>query len=198
MKAGIFTGVYARMTSIAGKAGMMDEMMGRIADECEEEVDEKLSSMIAVLEPTLVIILSVIVGTILLSVMLPLLGIMSGLLGGMLCGEKKERERFYHGKQRHHFGISVCPFCCLYVSAVLFFSGFERLSDTTRRRQKESLEKCTLAWCDAVLCAGRTHYPETLDDLTENCGIQYDKKQFFIDYQIAGANILPDITVIER
>lgn len=79
VKAGIFTGVYARMTSIAGKAGMMDEMMGRIADECEEEVDEKLSSMIAVLEPTLVIILSVIVGTILLSVMLPLLGIMSGL-----------------------------------------------------------------------------------------------------------------------
>ena len=74
VKAGIFTGVYARMTSIAGKAGMMDEMMGRI-----EEVDEKLSSMIAVLEPTLVIILSVIVGTILLSVMLPLLGIMSGL-----------------------------------------------------------------------------------------------------------------------
>ena len=61
------------------EAGMMDEMMGRIADECEEEVDEKLSSMIAVLEPTLVIILSVIVGTILLSVMLPLLGIMSGL-----------------------------------------------------------------------------------------------------------------------
>ena len=60
VKAGIFTGVYARMTSIAGKAGMMDEMMGRIADECEEEVDEKLSSMIAVLEPTLVIILSVI------------------------------------------------------------------------------------------------------------------------------------------
>lgn len=79
VKAGIFTGVYARMTSIAGKAGMMDEMMGRIADECEEEVDEKISSMIAVLEPTLVIILSVIVGTILLSVMLPLLGIMSGL-----------------------------------------------------------------------------------------------------------------------
>ena len=79
VKAGIFTGVYARMTSIAGKAGMMDEVMGRIADECEEEVDEKLSSMIAVLEPTLVIILSVIVGTILLSVMLPLLGIMSGL-----------------------------------------------------------------------------------------------------------------------
>jgi calcineurin-like phosphoesterase family protein len=28
--------------------------------------------------------------------------------------------------------------------------------------------------------------------------LKFDKKQFFIDYQIAGANILPDITVIER
>ena len=73
------TDIIKELDSTAGKAGMMDEMMGRIADECEEEVDEKLSSMIAVLEPTLVIILSVIVGTILLSVMLPLLGIMSGL-----------------------------------------------------------------------------------------------------------------------
>lgn len=79
IKGDVFTGVYARMVSIAGKAGMMDEVMGEIADQCEEEVDENLSSMIAVLEPTLVIILSVIVGTILLSVMLPLLGIMSGL-----------------------------------------------------------------------------------------------------------------------
>ena len=88
---------------------------------------------------------------------------------------RKERERFYHGKRQHplrNFCLSLLLFVCI---CSAFFSGFERLSDTTRRRQKESL-----------------------DDLTENCGIQYDKKQFFIDYQIAGANILPDITVIER
>lgn len=78
-EANIFTGVYARMVSIAGKTGMMDEIMGRIADEYGEEVDEKVHAFIAALEPTLVIVLSVIVGTILLSVMLPLLGIMSGL-----------------------------------------------------------------------------------------------------------------------
>lgn len=75
----IFTGVYARMVSIAGKTGMMDEIMGQIADEYGEEVDEKVQAFISALEPTLVIVLSVIVGTILLSVMLPLLGIMSGL-----------------------------------------------------------------------------------------------------------------------
>ena len=41
-------------------------------------------------------------------------------------------------------------------------------------------------------------YPETLQELKDTCGIQYDTALFFVDYQIAGANILPDITVIER
>ena len=67
------------MTSIAGKSGMMDEVMEQIADRSEEELNERITSFLAVLEPTLVIILSVIVGIILLSVMLPLLGIMAGL-----------------------------------------------------------------------------------------------------------------------
>lgn len=76
---GIFTGLYARMASIANKSGRLDEVMDKIARQYEEEIDAKLSSIIAVLEPTLVIVLSVIVGSILLSVMLPLLGIMAGL-----------------------------------------------------------------------------------------------------------------------
>ena len=29
-------------------------------------------------------------------------------------------------------------------------------------------------------------------------GIRYDTDLFFVDYQIGGANLLPDITVIER
>lgn len=78
-QAKILTGVYARMADIAGRTGMMDEMMGKLSDQMEEEIDEKIGSFIAMLEPTLVILLSVIVGTILLSVMLPLLGILAGL-----------------------------------------------------------------------------------------------------------------------
>ena len=111
----------------------------------------------------------------------------------MLCGEKNGNG-FITENGSVHFEISVCPFCCI---CSAFFSGFERLSDTARRRQKESLENAL--WRGVTqYYALEGHYPETLDDLTENCGIQYDKKQFFIDYQIAGANILPDITVIER
>lgn len=75
----IFTGVYTRMASLAGKAGIMDEVMKQIAGQYEEEVDTKISSFISILEPTLVIILSIIVGIILFSVMFPLMGIMAGL-----------------------------------------------------------------------------------------------------------------------
>lgn len=73
----IFTGAYALMASIAGKAGTMDEAMEKISAEYEYNVNTRINHLIGLLEPTLVIILSVIVGVILFSVMLPLLGIMS-------------------------------------------------------------------------------------------------------------------------
>lgn len=79
LSAGVFSGIYARMTSIGSKTGALDEVMQDIADKYQEEIDQKFTSMIATLEPTLVIILSLIVGMILLSVMLPLMGIMSSL-----------------------------------------------------------------------------------------------------------------------
>lgn len=78
-KAGIFTGLYARMASIGDRTGALDEVMQEIADRYQEEIDLKFTGIIGALEPTLVIILSLIVGMILLSVMLPLMGIMSSL-----------------------------------------------------------------------------------------------------------------------
>lgn len=79
LDAGIFTGIYARMTSIGAKAGVLDEVMSDIAIKYQEEIDQRITNLISTLEPTLVIILSLIVGMILLSVMLPLMGIMSSI-----------------------------------------------------------------------------------------------------------------------
>ncbi|MFV0362076.1 MAG: type II secretion system F family protein [Suipraeoptans sp.] len=79
LETGIFTGLYAKMTSIGSKTGSIDETMDKIADRYNDEIDQRFTSVIATLEPTLVIILSLIVGLILLSVMLPLMGILSSI-----------------------------------------------------------------------------------------------------------------------
>lgn len=78
-EAGIFSGVYSRLTSIGNKTGSLDQVMDQIASLYQDEVDTKISNRLAVLEPALIVVLSVIVGVILLSVMFPLLGIMATL-----------------------------------------------------------------------------------------------------------------------
>lgn len=79
LSAGVFSGLYARMTSIGSRTGVLDEVMHDIAEKYQEDLDRKFANVISALEPTLVIILSVIVGVILLSAMLPLISIMSNL-----------------------------------------------------------------------------------------------------------------------
>lgn len=79
LSSGIFTGMYARMTSIGSKTGSMEQVMEQIASSYQDEIDTKMNNMLSVLEPTLVVLLSLIVGVILLSVMLPLMGIMSSI-----------------------------------------------------------------------------------------------------------------------
>ena len=76
---GMFSGVYARMVSVAFKTGSMDIIMEKLAIRYEEETNNKISNIISIVEPTLVAVLSVIVGVILLSVMLPLMGIMAAI-----------------------------------------------------------------------------------------------------------------------
>jgi len=80
---------------------------------------------------------------------------------------------------------------------VLFIQGISSLSDSTRKRQRESLEKAimrSITYCYTVEGA----YPESLDYLKDNYGLFYDEDLFFVDYRISGSNILPDVTIIEK
>lgn len=92
------------------------------------------------------------------------------------------------------FLFSVCIFLLI---LFLFVQGISSFSESTRRRQKESLENAItrdITYCYAVEGA----YPESLTYLKENYGLTYDEDLFFVDYHIAGSNIFPDITIIER
>lgn len=106
-------------------------------------------------------------------------------------------NRFGYQKQSRHtpkFMLSIAVFLLIFF---LFLQGISSLSVSTRKRQKESLENAIMrnvTYCYTVEGA----YPESLDYLKENYGLTYDEDLFFVDYRIAGSNILPDVTIIEK
>ena len=96
-------------------------------------------------------------------------------------------------KNRRVF-LSICVFL---VILLLFISGIDSFSDSTRRHQKESLERAlnrSIVYCYAT----EGTYPESLEDLKTHYGLTYDHDQYFIDYQYIGANLRPDITILKR
>ena len=106
-------------------------------------------------------------------------------------------SRFQYQKQQRHvpkFLLSVCVFLAI---LIFFIQGISSLTESTVRRQKESLENAlmrNITYCYTV--EGR--YPESLDYLKENYGLVYDEDLFFVDYHAMGSNILPDVTIIEK
>lgn len=80
---------------------------------------------------------------------------------------------------------------------ILFSQALDIFSEQIRTEQKTTLENAIqmgIAQCYAA--EGR--YPQNLEELKDDYGIQYDNDTFFVDYQIMGANIAPDVTIIER
>lgn len=105
--------------------------------------------------------------------------------------------RFQYQKKQHTYRKFILSVCAFLVIIVLFYQGIESLSTSSVKRQKESLENAltrSITYCYAVEGA----YPESLNYLMEHYGITYDKDRFFVDYKVSGANIMPDVTIIER
>ena len=81
---------------------------------------------------------------------------------------------------------------------LLLFLGFlNSLSADTTRQQRAQLEAALnrgIITCYTL--EGR--YPESLQYLQEHYPLHYNENLFFVDYQVQGANMLPDVTIIER
>lgn len=78
-QSGIFSGIYARMTTIGDRTGSLEETMSDIADMYEKSITEIIDNKIKSIEPIFIILLAAVVGIILLSVMIPLLSIIASL-----------------------------------------------------------------------------------------------------------------------
>lgn len=83
------------------------------------------------------------------------------------------------------------------VIAALFLSGVSMVSDRTDIEEEETLRRAInrgIVHCYSIEGA----YPENLQYLKDCYGLTYNEEIFFVDYQVLGSNILPDVTIIDR
>lgn len=110
---------------------------------------------------------------------------------------RKQEGRFYHGKRQHLSRKILTNMCVLLAAVFLFYQGMNQLSDWAGQEEKKSLEEAV--WRGITQCyAIEGRYPESLEYLKQEYGLQYDTERFFIDYQALGANIVPDVTIVEK
>lgn len=106
-------------------------------------------------------------------------------------------NRFQKKKSRIYYGRKAAPAAAVLLIFGCFWAGIGSVSGETREQQKKSLE--TAVWKNVVTCyAMEGRYPESLEYMEEHYGLSYDKSRFLVDYEIVGANIMPDVTVLER
>ena len=104
--------------------------------------------------------------------------------------------RFSQEKSSHRLRHLLWAVFISVAVLVIFIVLIGRLSGDSIRRQKENLENAlqrTITYCYASEGA----YPEDLDYLKDNYGLTWDESLFFVDYNVSGANIYPNVTILE-
>lgn len=97
-------------------------------------------------------------------------------------------------RRLHFISLPALAFVILFF---LFMQGIASVSDTTYKKQEESLHAAierSVVQCYAV----EGTYPPSLSYLENHYGLTYDHELFFIDYQVYGSNIYPNITILRK
>ena len=105
-------------------------------------------------------------------------------------------KRFSHEKSRHW--IKHCLSVVLFLALIFaFLAGLSGVSEESAKQRSKNLEMAIsrgIAHCYAT----EGHYPESLEYLKTHYNISYNTEEFFVDYQVLGENIFPDVTIIEK
>ena len=103
-------------------------------------------------------------------------------------------KRFYHDSSNQWTKL-LASLLIFMICFSAFFAGLSGVSDESYEKQIETLSLAlnrSIAHCYAF----EGHYPESLDYLKNHYGISYDSDKFFVDYQVYGENIFPDISIV--
>lgn len=107
------------------------------------------------------------------------------------------KQRFVSGSSganSRNLIVSIAIFVILFGC---FWFGISSFSDKASSQEAQTLQTAVnrgIAHCYAIEGA----YPESLEYLKDNYGLIYDEDRFFIDYQVLGSNIMPDVTIIDK
>jgi len=79
----------------------------------------------------------------------------------------------------------------------IFLYGISSVSSGSSKDEKRILDEAIHK--DIVHCyATEGMYPPSLNYLEEHYGLTYDHEHFMVDYEPVGANIMPNVTILER
>ena len=105
-------------------------------------------------------------------------------------------KRFYQNFVKKEI-VQILAIALFVLFLSFFTSGISKISQETDENQSELLHLAIsrgITHCYAT----EGHYPESLEYLQEHYGITYDTNKYFVDYQVLGKNIFPDVTIIEK
>lgn len=106
-------------------------------------------------------------------------------------------KRFYYGHKQNGVRGAMVSVIVFFIMVLLFTAGMDGVSQKARRERRSSLEDAV--WRSITqYYAIEGRYPESLDILQSEYGLQIDSDEFFVDYQVFGANLKPDVTVLDR
>lgn len=108
-------------------------------------------------------------------------------------------NRFGKGRFNIPKGNRMAKISTLFFVALLlvFLVAVNNISDSSVDKQKESLE--TALQRDIVHCyAVEGTYPPSLEYIKTHYGLTYNEELFFVDYQPVAANLMPDVTIIQK
>ena len=79
----------------------------------------------------------------------------------------------------------------------IFLYGIATVSSGSTRDEKRILDEAIHK--DIVHCyAVEGMYPPSLSYMEEHYGLTFDHDKFLVDYEPIGANIMPNVTILER
>ncbi len=90
--------------------------------------------------------------------------------------------------------ISVVLFCAL---VIWFFIAVDSAGGATRTGQLDAVKRSVengITLCYSIEGA----YPESVEYLAENYGLNYDSGRYIIHYDCFAANVRPTVTVVEK